>query len=523
MSGPGFDPTVPAAPAETGDADQDIERARVRAQVRRGLFGGPPNPVRLEGFEILGRLGAGAMGVVYEARDPQLDRVVALKLLHPDTAEHTVGTRTELLLEEARAMARVRHPNIVTVHQVGTHGEQVYVAMERVKETLRAWLERTRPSSDRRLEVLLAAGRGLAAAHREGLVHRDFKLDNVLMHDDGQPRVSDFGLALRAPSERERAGSSSPARFALAGTPAYMSPEQLRGEAVDARSDQWSFCVTAIEALTGKRPFPANDANELLEALLGGPSADDLRGLQPAVASVLRRGLEPEPSARFPSMDALLERLDMARQGPRRRWPVVAVVAGVSLVAAAALLAAYLTRGKRDSVAPSAPPAALVPPSASAASTATADITRLCTAGFFASSESASHPAAHAFDGSPGTAWTEGTPGDGIGEWLEAKLRPGTWVTSVEVAGGWSFETASGVDLWQHNNTFRKMRVSWDGGEAIVEFARSKDRGQRKRVDVGASTSAIRITALEVDRGRFRELCLDEVVIRGSCPPQGEP
>ena len=505
-----------ALPRPDGADDDDIEQARVRAQVRLGLFGGRAEPVRLEQFELSGRLGEGAMGVVYEARDTELDRVVALKLLSPSLRDS--GGPTGMLLEEARAMARVRHPNVVTVHQVGTHGGHVYVAMERAKGTLRQWLERDRPTTARVLEVLIATGRGLAAVHRQGLVHRDFKLDNVLMDDEGQPRVSDFGLALESEPNERPAPSSHGAlpRGALVGTPAYMAPEQLRGEPVDARSDQWSYCVTAIEALTGRRPFHGDTPDALLESMLARSRDADLEGVPPAVAKVLERELDPEPSARFPSMDALLERLEAARAAsPRGSSSTLWIgLAGAALMAAIAVVAWMNLRGKQPATAAS--PAA--PPSASTAPPSVRDITRLCRSGVRASSQKPGHPAAHAFDGIPETAWTEAAPGDGAGQWVEADFRPGTWVSEVEVSGGWSVKTSSGADLWKLNSTFRRMRVSWDGGEQVVTFDRKTDRGKHKTVEINARTQHVRITALEVDRGPFLDLCLDEVAVFGRCP-----
>jgi hypothetical protein len=298
-----------------------------------------------------------------------------------------------------------------------------------------------------------------------------------------------------------------------------MAPEQLRGEAVDARSDQWSFCVTAVEAFTGQRPFVAESREELLEATLARPSDAAFAGVPPGVISILRRGLEPEPSARFASMDALLERLELARETPgsarATRWLGVAAAA---LAAAVAIV--FVVRRAREEPPPAvSAPAPLATPSASALAPI-ADITRLCRSVVRASSERAAHPALHAFDGIPATAWTEADDGNGTGQWVEAELVPGTWVSSVEVSGGWSAKTASGVDLWEHNTTFRRMRVSWDGGEQELTFERARDRGKRRRVVVEAPTRSIRITALEVDRGRFHDLCLDEVVIHGRCAPQ---
>ncbi len=507
------DSSPPVAVARTGEPasdtdDSDVEHARVRARVKQGLFGGPPEPVRLDQFEILGRLGAGAMGVVYEARDTELDRVVALKLLHPEQgprgADPTRGTTA--LLEEARSMARVRHPNVLTVHQVGTHGDQVYVAMERAKSTLSEWLSQGRPPTERVLEVLAKTGRGLTAVHRQGLVHRDFKPDNVLMDDEGQPKVSDFGLALRA--DALAAGSR-------AGTPAYMAPEQIRGEEVDARSDQFAFAVTAIEALTGRRPFSGESIEELLEAILRRIKVEDLGSSVPReIAEILVRALDPEPGARFSSMDALLERLESR---PPQRSPVplvVGIVLGVVVLCAIAVFVVYAPGDERvTEVTPSASTA----PVPSSAPAPIRDVTRLCVKAVSASSEQEAHPARHAFDGVPTTAWSEAVPGDGAGQWVEAQLEADTWVSEVEVSGGWSTTTGSGADLWAINATFRAMRVSWDGGEAVVRFDRKTDRGKRKRVAVDAATRSVRITALEVDRGRFRDLCLDEVVIHGRC------
>jgi hypothetical protein len=417
--------------------------------------------------------------------------------------------RTELLLAEARAMARVRHPNVVTVHQVGTHGGNVYVAMERMRGTLREWLERDRPPPNRVLEALIATGQGLAAVHREGLVHRDFKLDNVLIDEHGSPKVSDFGLVVR--NDPSGAGSQG----AGAGTPAYMAPEQLRGDAVDARSDQWSFCVSAVEAFTGRRPFDGETREALLEAALGRPRDEVLAGVPARAAEVLRRGLEPEASARFPSMDALLVHLEQARKSSRPPWLAIAAAA----IVAGGVATAIALAASSENVAAQGPPPAPTPAAPPAASAAPIeDVTRLCQRAVRASSERAEHPARHAFDGIPATAWTEADPGDGSGSWIEAELRPGTWVAAVEVGGGWSATTASGLDLWAHNTTFRRMRVSWDGGERVVTFDRATDRGKRQRIAIDAPVRRLRITALEVDRGRWRDLCLDEVAIWGHCP-----
>jgi serine/threonine protein kinase len=487
----------------SSDTD-DIESARVRARVKQALFGGDADPVRVERFEIVGRLGAGAMGIVYEARDTELDRAVALKLLHPGLRDERTS---ELLLQEARGMARVRHPNVLTVHHVGMFRGQVYVAMERAKATLREWLERDQPRPDRILDVMIQAGRGLAEVHRQGLVHRDFKLDNVLIDDAGVPRVSDFGLVLRTGSG---AGEGVlPARAAV-GTPAYMAPEQLRGEGADAKSDQWAFAVTMIEALTGQRPFSGTSESELLASMLARPSDASLSKVPPRVAEVLRRALDPEPSLRFASLDVLVERLEAASVKPSRgRW--------IALLGAAALACVSLAAFALRSPASSAGPSASAAPSATVRTPVTGNITRLCMKSVRASSAAKDHPAAHAFDGIVATAWTDGVKGDGSGEWIELELEPESYVSEVEVSGGWAHQTESRVDLWTHNATFRRMQVAWDSGEAEVAFDRKKDRGKKKRVKVDKRVTRLRFTALEVDRGRFADLCLDEVAVFGEC------
>ncbi|MCB9754594.1 MAG: serine/threonine protein kinase [Myxococcales bacterium] len=279
---------------------------------------------RVDRFTLLRKLGAGGMGVVYEAHDPSLDRKVALKLMLGDHE----GARARLL-REAQAMARLAHPNVAAVHEVGSVGEAVFIAMELIDgQTLGEWLADARGWPER-LRALIAAGEGLAAAHRAGLVHRDFKPGNVMVGADGRPRVLDFGIVRSAPApdqqhdqndisediaprERDAPGSlNSPLTRvgAIIGTPAYMAPEQLEGADVDARGDQFSYCVCAYEALYGARPHEASTLVALLEATRAGPRAP-ARGPVPArVFKILARGLDPDPARRWPSMRALLDAL----------------------------------------------------------------------------------------------------------------------------------------------------------------------------------------------------------------------
>jgi len=286
-----------------------------------------PEPVLERGaalgrYLILERLGAGGMGVVFLAYDPELDRKLALKLLHPGPAAHAGRARARLL-REAQAMARLTHPNVVAVHDVGTFGGQVFVAMDFVPgQTLGAWLATRRPDWRAALKLFAQAGAGLAAAHAAGIVHRDFKPDNVLVGDDGRVCVTDFGLArtgtgteasgVMPASPRDDAGPSVALTQAGAvmGTPAYMAPEQYHGESADARADQFSFCVALWEAIYGRRPFAGETLLELAQAVTMGEVQAPGRAAAPTwLRRTLERGLAVDPAARWPSMSALLAEL----------------------------------------------------------------------------------------------------------------------------------------------------------------------------------------------------------------------
>jgi tetratricopeptide (TPR) repeat protein len=307
-------------------------------------------------YVIIERIGAGGMGVVWKAYDPELDRRVALKLVRLDRGRDVGSddpTRAdeprERLLREAQAMAKLAHPNVIAVHDVGTLGDEVYVAMELVDgPNLAAWLRGRRRPWREILHAFVQAGRGLAAAHAANLVHRDFKPDNVLVGGDGRVRVTDFGLS-RALDQPERPTGASPASDrlfdsltttgAVVGTPAFMSPEQHLGRATDPRSDQFSFCVALYEALAGQRPFAAANIHELTRAVVAGAIREPPPGRMPRfVRRALVRGLAPRPDDRFPSMDALLAALGRDPRPLRR-----GVVAGVA-VAAVACAAIVLAR-----------------------------------------------------------------------------------------------------------------------------------------------------------------------------------
>jgi predicted Ser/Thr protein kinase len=272
-------------------------------------------------------LGRGGMGTVYLAKDRTLGREVALKV-------HRAGSGNERLQREALAMAKLAHPNVVTVFEIGSFEDRLYVAMEYVRGgTLRDWLAHGR-TWQQVVAMLLEIGAGLAAAHDAGLVHRDLKPENILVGTDGRPRVSDFGLARVGASVTEVADVALDAKMtvtgAVVGTPAYMAPEQLAGELVDARSDQFAFCVVAWEALFGKRPWGGATLKELEKAIHEHELASS-RDVPERVRRVFERGLAIEPADRYPDVRALLAALRDAI-APRTRWWIAAAALGTALI-----------------------------------------------------------------------------------------------------------------------------------------------------------------------------------------------
>ncbi len=285
----------------------------------------------LGSFVIERELGAGAMGVVLLARDPDLDRSVAIKVLR--TAGHSERGKVRLL-REAQAVAKIQHPHVVAVHQVGTHEGQVYVVMEFVDGgTLRQWQKAPRRWQDT-LEVYRQAAKGLAAAHAVGLVHRDFKPDNVLIGAGGRVRVTDFGIVgvmgegasgeftIEDDADVNDASTRLTKTGAIVGTPAYMPPEQYRSGHVDARSDQFAFCVSLYEALFGERPFSGDTVGALLYSVQSGEMRVPALGdLPPEVYAAVDKGLRADPEARHVSMDALLRSLEPSTS--KAKWPWV--------------------------------------------------------------------------------------------------------------------------------------------------------------------------------------------------------
>jgi predicted Ser/Thr protein kinase len=281
------------------------------------------------------------MGVVHCAFDPDLERRVALKVLRKTDRGDEARTR---LLREARALARLTHPNVVGVHEVGSVEGRDYVAMELIDgDTLDAWLKADKRSPREIVAAFMAAGRGLAAAHAAGLVHRDFKPHNVLRDQRGRIVVTDFGLARgventgapqvpsgEVPREITVTGS-------LLGTPAYMAPEQWSSGPVGPAADQFSFCVALWEALTGERPFQGDDVEALKKQICRGAAALDTSKLPRRLRRPLRRGLDPDPAKRYPSMDALLAALTRVERRPGVAFAIIG--AAIVIAAVIALIA----------------------------------------------------------------------------------------------------------------------------------------------------------------------------------------
>lgn len=340
----------------TDDSSNDLVRnaaSQETASVSGGPLGPPSASIRswvLEGlkvgdhfgpFVIMGMLGSGGMATVFRAHDERLDREVALKLLHVDLSDR----HEQRLLREAQALARLSHPNVVQVFEVGDEQGLSFIAMEFVRgETLSTWRRTPRSWRDA-LTTYIQAGRGLAAAHEQDLIHRDFKPSNAIVEEGGRVCVLDFGLARFVGAIDAESAPSTPSTDSaleadltrtgsIMGTLAYMAPEQRRGESATAASDQFSFFVSLYEALYGERPYEG-DASAIV---LGDPGSAVIRAprsdarVPEAVRKILGRGLAIEPAARYPDLNTALEALVRVSTPKRGRWIAVAGIASVATV-----------------------------------------------------------------------------------------------------------------------------------------------------------------------------------------------
>ncbi len=321
--------------------DGCIDCATAVAAMLRGA-GPRPSPSRAPGssvgrYRVVRSVGRGAMGVVLLAEDPRLRRELALKLLRCADRSGRVVAR---LRRESRALATLADPHVTAVFDVGQDGDDVFVAMEFVDgATLRAWLAARPRRLAEILDVFEQAARGLRAAHRAGLVHRDFKPENVLVGRDGRVRVSDFGLArighegadtddAEVDDDLVENDRSLTGTGALVGTPAYMAPELFEGGVADARSDQFAWGVALYEALVGARPFDGDTLPSLSRNVSAGAVRPMPRGCAPRrVRSLVMRALARDPAGRWPDLDAVIAVLEASRS-ERRRGTMVAVAAG---------------------------------------------------------------------------------------------------------------------------------------------------------------------------------------------------
>jgi serine/threonine protein kinase len=339
----GSDPESVVPTAQVPEGTERCERNRAGAPtVRRrpredGRRAVPTSPAHAPGskigrFELERVLGQGGMGTVFVARDPKLQRLVALKLLRTDTAEGERMEAQQRMLREAQAMAMVSHPSLVTIFEVGTHRDDVFLAMEYVVgRTLGEWLDDAPRPLEVVVEMFRQIGHALQAVHDAGLVHRDLKPENVLVTEAGRPTVLDFGIARLASPPREQSAPAAPPaeaprpstartvpdafdsqltrRGTVVGTPQYMAPEQLMGRSVEPAADQWALASALFEALTGDRPFSGADTTQMLEAMLAGERRPwtESSDVPPGLRHAIERALSVEPGDRFDSIAEFVE------------------------------------------------------------------------------------------------------------------------------------------------------------------------------------------------------------------------
>ena len=373
----GTEDTIASGPERLG-TDATMASGRDAASAPSGPRQAP------ERYRLIRQLGAGAMGVVWEAEDKQLHRKVALKWVTPAAAgDKAYRTR---LFREARALAQLHHPNVLAVHDVGESGDEVFLALELIDgTTAREWMDAEPRPHAQLLGAWRQAGSGIAAVHAAGLVHRDIKPENVFISRDGRVVVGDFGLATGELGET--VATNLTATGAVVGTPLYMAPEQLHGEPATPKGDQFSLCVCLWEALAGKRPFDSTSIAGLAVMMLKPPVVP--QGVDRRVFAALQRGLSTEAADRWPDVNALLAAIDPG--SPQRKHHAVAIGAAIAVGAVGAVVAmkamsgspppttppvVAVASGTAPVVAPSVPPDAAAPaPAGSAAPDANVPIT----------------------------------------------------------------------------------------------------------------------------------------------------
>ncbi len=332
-------------PEEIADLGVEVQAMFERVRVRLGLRSG--------GAEMIGRyelrdwIGRGGMGEVYRGYDTELERDVAIKLISPRPLSDVELLR-QRLRREAQLLAKLDHENVVKVYDTGVHQGRGYLVMEFVRGATLHQLQAVGALTEReRVSRYAEAGRGLLAAHVRGIVHRDFKPDNVFVGDDGRARVGDFGLAhaLGEFELRSEGGADDERPVGLTqvgeivGTLGYMAPEQLRGDPSDARADQFAFCVAVWEALGDGRPFAGASVRALIESMDGEPRGGE--GIDARLRRVLKTGLAPRPEERHASIAVVVEALEELLDRPQRRRQR-RVLGGLGLLALAGLIAAGL-------------------------------------------------------------------------------------------------------------------------------------------------------------------------------------
>lgn len=311
----------PLPPPPADKVGEDVAMARIQ-----GALFGTAAPPTLERYALLEKLGEGSYGAVYSAWDPRLDRKIAIKVLH--------GGPSDELEREARALAKLTHPNVVTVHDVGESGDELFLAMEFVDGTPLSVVDTERLGWRRMVAIYRQAAAGLAAAHDVGIIHRDFKPANAVLGTDDRVRVLDFGLARAGPPPHT--GDNGAIQTRSAGTPRYMAPEQHRGDAIDPRTDQYCFCVALWEAVYGQPAFGQDSFDGLREAKSTAPVPPTSTSAPARLGKVLQRGLCPNPADRFPSMRDLDAALGRALAGNTRTVAGLAIV-GIAVSAGVVL------------------------------------------------------------------------------------------------------------------------------------------------------------------------------------------